>query len=871
MIRILFCLIVFVMLSFHALAQPVKYLLHDNWKAKRATDITADGTEITGPDFKPEGWMQAVVPGTILTTLLQNNQIPDPFFGLNNNLIPDVYNTGRDYYTYWFYNEFETPDIKDSQEVWLNFRGINYFADVFVNGKRVNTNTHQGMYLREKYLITPYLNKGKSNRLAVWVAPPDPVGNAYTGQGGDGTIGRNITMQCTAGWDWICPIRDRNTGIWDQVSVEITGSVDIKNPYIEIRIPGIRVPWKNQPAAYVKPSVEMKNVSSHIVQGTLKVEIEGRQNALKVILNPFEEKAVGLSEIKIENPDLWWPNGMGDQPLYIMKFDFIAQDGKDMDSEQVSFGIRETSNYFDEKIKAQVFKVNGQKVFIKGGNWIASDALLRLSKERYDAEVRMHAGMNMNMIRVWGGGLTERPEFYDACDKYGILVWQDLWVSGDCNGEWNDPTKKESQARRKAYPDNHDLFLETAIDQIKMLRNHPSLYLWCGGNETLPPADILKALEENILPQFDPGRFFLEMSTSSKLMTNTIGGVGDGPYGIQEPEKIFTERSFPFNPETGSIGIPNYDGLKKIIPEDEMTVPPQSFRAGKSWLYHKYLPLLDFPDRYGKVKDIRDFCFKAQIVSYEQYRALQEGFNYKMWDWYSGMLVWKNQNPWTALRGFFYDYFLDYTGGYFGYKHGATPVHIQFNLNDSVVCVVNQTAVEVNSLNSIIRLYDMHGKLISEKQNPVTLKAHDVILLNKVELPKNSNEVFFLRLMLKDRDKVLDENLYWLSNKPHSYEKLNELEKVIVKTSINKSIEGHAVISIVNPKNETAFFIRLKIMNQNNELILPSFFTDNYFTLLPGDEKEVELDFTSNKIPDNSRELKLVVEGWNVIPEEIKF
>ena len=208
-----------------------------------------------------EGWMEAVVPGTILTTLLHNKQIPDPFFGMNNNLIPDVYDTGRDYYTYWFYNEFQTPEIKDGQEVWLNFRGINYFADIFLNGKRVNLNTHQGMYLREKYLITPFLNKGKPNRLAVWVAPPDPVGNAYAGQGGDGTIGRNVTMQFTAGWDWICPIRDRNTGIWDKVNIEVTGSVDIRNPFVEIRVPGIRVPGKKQEPAYIKPSVELKNIS----------------------------------------------------------------------------------------------------------------------------------------------------------------------------------------------------------------------------------------------------------------------------------------------------------------------------------------------------------------------------------------------------------------------------------------------------------------------------------------------------------------------------------------------------------------------------------------------------------------------------------
>ena len=172
----LFYFIMLVVLPLEAFAQPVEYLLKDNWKAKRAVDVTADGSVITGGEFEMEGWMDAIVPGTILTTLLHNKQIPDPFFGMNNNLIPDVYDTGRDYYTYWFYKEFEIPELKDGQEVWLNFRGINYFADVFLNGKRVNADTHQGMYLREKYLITSLLNRGKINRLVVWVAPPDPVG-----------------------------------------------------------------------------------------------------------------------------------------------------------------------------------------------------------------------------------------------------------------------------------------------------------------------------------------------------------------------------------------------------------------------------------------------------------------------------------------------------------------------------------------------------------------------------------------------------------------------------------------------------------------------------------------------------------------------
>jgi len=851
-------------------SQPSSFLLNNNWKAKRATDVLADGTEITSGKYKPEGWIEATVPGTVLTTLLNNKQIPDPFFGMNNNLIPDVNDTGREYYTYWFYNEFEMSEIKEDQQVWISFRGINYFADIFLNGKRINTNTHQGMYLREKYLITPYLNKGKANKLAVWVAPPDPVGNPNGGQGGDGTIGRNVTMQFTAGWDWICPVRDRNTGIWDQVSVEITGTVDLRNPFVEMRVPGVREPGVKQQPAYLKPSAELVNPSSTAVQGTLTVSVEEQTKSVKITLNPYEVKTATLPEFKIENPRLWWPNGMGDQSQYKVKFDFVVQSGVNLDTEEVTIGIRETGNYWDEKIKSKVFTVNGQKVFIKGGNWIASDMLMRLTKKRYEAEVRLHAGMNMNMIRIWGGGLTERPEFYDACDKYGILVWQDLWISGDCNGEWNDPMKKESQARRKAYPDDHDLFLESAIDQIKMLRNHPSLYLWCGSNETLPVADILKSLEEDIFPRYDPGRYFLEYSTSSKLMTNSIGGVGDGPYGIREPEKIFTEKSFPFNPETGSIGIPNFDGLKKFMPEDEM-VPPQGPRPGRSWQYHKYLPLMDFPDRYGKVKDIRDFCFKAQLVSYEQYRALQEGFNYKMWDWYAGMLVWKNQNPWTALRGSFYDYYLDYQGGYFGYKHGAEPLHIQLNLNDSVVCVLNQKAVKTNLLTARILLYDMHGKLLSEQKNDMTLQAHDLILLNKVSLPKNTDEVFFLKLQLTDQDKVVDENLYWLSNKQHSYEKLNELEKVTITTDIKKSADGLSVIKISNPKNETAFFIRLKVTDKDNELVLPAYFTENYITLLPGETKEIALDLSAGKANGGLNDLKLVLEGWNVAQEEIKF
>ena len=274
-------LVLYLWVSLSLFAQPRQIILNNGWKAKKALEVTADGSQITGTEFQPSGWMEAVVPGTILTTLLRNKLIPDPFFGLNNIKIPDVYNTGRDQYTYWFYKDFDLPGLQKGEQVWLCFRGINYFSEIYLNGKIVNPTTHQGMYLREKYLVTSFLNPGK-NKLAVWVAPPDPAGNPNGGQGGDGTIAKNVAMQFTAGWDWICSIPDRNTGIWDQVSLEVTGSVELKNSYIETHVPGIRLPGKKQDPAFLHASTALNNCTDQPVSGVATAEIEGKKASLLV-------------------------------------------------------------------------------------------------------------------------------------------------------------------------------------------------------------------------------------------------------------------------------------------------------------------------------------------------------------------------------------------------------------------------------------------------------------------------------------------------------------------------------------------------------------------------------------------------------------
>jgi mannosylglycoprotein endo-beta-mannosidase len=867
--RIKFCVaLAFLILSNNVFSQHQTIKLNNGWKAKKASELVVDGTIISSKDFKLYDWMDAVVPGTVLTTLLHNGKVLDPFFGMNNEQIPDIYEVGASHYTYWFFNEFKTPKVTDGEQVWLKFRGINYSAELFVNGQKINPDNHQGMYLREKYLITPYLTNG-SNRLAVLVHPPDPVG-APNGQGGDGTIARSVTMQFTAGWDWICPIKDRNTGIWDEVSIETTGSVDLLDPFVQTLVPGKRIPEGKQEPATILTSADLLNSSLTIQTGILVARCGAQEVSKKISIPAGQKISVSLPEFKIQNPQLWWPNGTGDHPLYQMEFSFKKEDGSLSDQEKVSFGIRQTSTHFDIKLNARVFSINGQDIFIKGGNWIASDALLRLSPERYDADVRMHAQMNMNMIRVWGGSMTERPDFYDACDKYGLLVWQDLFISGDCNGRWFDPMKKESQDRRRAYPDNHSLFISTVVDQTKMLRNHPSLYLWCGGNEYPPPADIDAKLKNDIFPKFDPTRFYLDQSTSTDLSKNEAGVNGDGPYTIQNPLSFFTVKSFAFNPELGSVGVPNVETIRKIMEEKDLVVPSNEL-INPVWVYHKYIKYQDYIDNYGKANEIVDFCKKAQIVNYEQYRALQEGFNAGMWKSYTGMLVWKNQNPWTALRGQFYDVFLEQNGGFYGYQHGAKPIHAQLNLNDSSVCLVNQTVKELRDLTVVVEQMDIHGRVLTSEKIKTTVAANVISNIGKVSQPKTDDEVYFLRLQVLDQAKtVQDENIYWLSKPGKSYTQLNNLKTTAINAQVKSVEKGKKIVHVVNSGTETAFFIRLKVLQgDRGELALPVFFSDNYITLFPRESKDIEVDYS--QVMNSSKSLSFAAEGWNVKNTVFKF
>lgn len=848
-----------------------RYELNSGWQCANVAKVKDAGEKVSTATYPTDNWMRATVPGTVLTTLLNNKQVSDPFYGMNNKYIPDVYFTGNDYYTYWFVKDFK-ESAKAGEQVWLNLRGVNYKCHVFLNGKKLNTEVHEGMMLRQQYNITTALAANGNNRLAVIVYPPDVPGNPNGGQGGDGTIARNATTAYTAGWDWIQPMRDRNTGIWDKVTIEKTRIINIGNPHVVTIVPGVRLPEGKQQPATIKVSTEIENPSATTLSGVLQYQVAGATVKKNVTLAPKSTTTIQLPDYTLQNPKLWWPSGYGKQDLYPMQIQFVSN-GQVFDEERLNIGVRQIDNIWNSHTGSMQAMVNGQKIFIKGGNWIISDAMLRFSDERYDAEIRFHRDMNLNLIRIWGGALTERPEFYNACDKYGMLVFQDFWFSGDCNGRWLDPMKKDDQWTRRKYPDDHSLVLKIAADQIKMIRNHASLAYWCGGNEITPPDDIMLPLRDSILPRLDGTRYFFDYSNSDSMSSNNIGGNGDGPYTIQNDKTFWTFKTFPYNSEVGSVGVGDYVSLQRFIPEQNLVPPVHPSFVDSVWDYHKYIPYENYAANYGPVKDAKDFAMKAQLVNYNQYRALMEGFSAHMWDWYTGTIIWKTQNPWTALRGQMYDYYLDVNACLYGLRKGSEPLHVMMSPADSMLYMVNNGFEKQRNLMIEVKTYDViTGKdsLYSYMFNEIgATSVRKLFPMTGFLKDLNKSEGVFVSLKLTREDRTLvSENFYWLPGNDNNYTALNKMKPAPLKTAVKRAGNGRVNVTLSNPVNSpVAFFNRIALIDEaTGERILPSFFSDNYVSILPGESKTITIEYPEKY---SATKKSVQVYGWNVAEQKI--
>ncbi len=882
--------------------------LNSGWICRKASEINVSPETLSRPgNSLNQGWIKAIVPGTVLTTLVATGQQPDPFYGMNNKYIPDIYTTGRDFYTYWFVKDFDINAGKGL--TWLNFRGVNYGFDVYLNGHKLNDSTHKGMFLSAQYDITPWLNPHGNNRLAVIVFPPDAPGDPNGGQGGDGMIAKQVMHQYVAGWDWIQPIRDRNTGIWDQVTIRHTGYVKVEHPHVVTEVPGVRMPAGLQAPAYVKVSAELTNAGTSPSKGVLYYILDGKKIGTNVVLAPGQSKVVELPTDTLENPRLWWPNGYGPQNLYHMAL--VFKTGADVsamgasgvavsDSIGQAIGVRQVRAVWNSHTQSRQISVNGQKIFIKGGNWIVSDALLRLSEARYDAEIRFHRDMRLNLIRVWGGALTERPEFYDACDRYGMLVMQDFWNSGDCNGRWPDPKKKEDQATRRKYPDDHALFIRSAADQIKMIRNHPSLAFWCGGNEITPPDDILHVLKDSLIPGLDGTRWLADYSNTDSMSYNSLGGNGDGPYGIQPLHTFWANRTFPFNSEVGSVGVGDYESLQRFIPDSNMIVPgPGREDEDSIWAYHKYIPYGKFPEAYGYPgpsanagatevaghsvrverpaqagRSVRDFTRVAQLLNYDQYRGLIEGFSSHMWDWYTGVIIWKTQNPWTSMRGQMYDYYLDPNACLYGLRQAGEMQHAAFNLEDGKVWVMNNGFSATGALRLKVKAFSIAGKPLILIDKQVQVGPDTSLEVEDIQRPINSLRALegdFLLVALQDsKGKEVSHNLYWLPDSTGHYSGVQHLEKARIAAHLMRKGNTGAILALHVPTGGCpAFFLRVSLTDAlGRKRFLPVFYSDNYLTVLPGETRFVEINWPHYV---KTGKASITLEGWNLPKQTLRL
>ncbi|KAL5995279.1 hypothetical protein ACLOJK_025337 [Asimina triloba] len=755
--------------------------------------------------------------------------VPDPFYGLENETIIDIADSGREYYTFWFFTTFKCT-VSGNQHVDLNLRAINYSAELYLNGHKKFL--PKGMFRRHCLNVTDIVHSDGQNLLAILVYPPDHPGRIPSegGQGGDHEIGKDVAAQYVEGWDWMTPIRDRNTGIWDEVSISVTGPVKITDPHL------VSTFYDNYKRVYLHTTAELENRSSWVAECSMNIHVTTELEGSICLVEHLQKQSMSIPPgTSVEytfppvstatfggGPNLWWPNGMGKQSLYNVGISVDVKGYGESTSWSHHFGFRKIESAIDTATGGRLFKVNGEPIFIRGGNWILSDGLLRLSKKRYQTDIKFHADMNFNMIRCWGGGLAERPEFYHYCDLYGLLVWQEFWITGDCDGRGIPVSNPDG-------PLDHDLFLLCARDTVKLLRNHPSLALWVGGNEQVPPDDINTALKNDLklhshfqsLPgknyaadDIDPSRYLdgTRVYIQGSMWDGFANGKGDftdGPYEIQNPEDFFKDTfyRYGFNPEVGSVGVPVAATIRATMPPEGWKLP--IFKKLSNgyveevpnpvWEYHKYIPyskpgkVHNQIELYGSAKDLDDFCEKAQLVNYVQYRALLEGWTSRMWTKFTGVLIWKTQNPWTGLRGQFYDHLHDQTAGFYGCRSAAEPIHVQLNLASYFIEVVNTTSDELSDVAVEISVWDLDGTCpyykVTDKMSVPPKKVLSVIEM-KYPQSKKAKPVYFLLLKLFNVSDtaILSRNFYWLHAQGGDYKLLEPYRSKKIPLKIESQV-----------------------------------------------------------------------------------
>jgi hypothetical protein len=821
-----------------------KYLSGGAWKLERASGVSKGGIELSKPGFDDKDWLPATVPGTTLTSYLNDGAIADPNYGDNQFLVSDSYF----YDDFWYRDVFTVPVSDKGKRVWLNFEGINWEAEVFLNGHELGR--IDGAFIRSRFEISNLVIAGAKNVLAVKVIKNDEPGfpteqNRVSTDANGGELGAdNPTFHASIGWDWIPTIRGRNTGIWKDVFLSVSDAVTIENPLIYASLP-----LPDTTTANIHAEITLHNHDLKKVTGKLQVSIGNVMLEDPISLNDTETRTVLLdpkvyAALKIAHPRLWWPNGYGEQNLYDVRIRFVLDNGTISDVKSFKTGIREVS-YTDSNSLLRIY-VNGKRLVPFGGNWGFAEDMLRYRAREYDIAVRYHRDMHFTMIRNWVGQIGDE-EFYDACDKYGIMVWQDFWLANPSDGP--DPIHPE-------------MFIANMEDFVKKIRNHPSIGIYVGRNEGNPPPILETALTSE-LPVLHPGIKYIPNSAFGSVS-------GGGPYGLT-PLKAYFQNNRALSKLHSEMGMPDIvsaESFKQMMPDS--SVWPQS----SEWGLHDFT--LQGAQRgenfnaavekaFGKTTDQKQWLSLAHWVEYQGYRAMFEAEAKNR----MGLLLWMSHPAWPSLTWQTYDYYFEPTAAYFAAKKACEPLHIQWNPLTNDVEVVNYAAADGAKLEASMSVFDLSGKLLDKKDVSLDCPEDSIIRLFKPAKPAG---VYLVNLQLKKGDQLISENSYIRGEQTDSAWGMGDLKtllglpkvKVNLKSSVTKQNDQWLITSeLSNDSKYPAFNIRVKVIGKNNrKRLLPVIYSDNYFTLLPGERKKITA--TLKNADTGGEQPALVAEGLNV-------
>jgi len=817
------------------------------WKLQRASLVRQDGTGISSSEFKDNNWLIATVPATTLVSYLNDGALPDPNFGDNQFAISDSYF----YSDFWYRDVFTAPTSYKGKKMYLNFDGINWEAEVYLNGH--NLGGIDGAFIRGKFDVSDILIPSGKNVLAVKVIKNDIPGfpteqNRNSTDANGGELGAdNPTFHASIGWDWIPTIRGRNTGIWNDVYLTQSGPVTIDDPFVSAKLP-----LPDTTSASVRLSISLTNHSSKSVKGKLQGKLSEIIFEQPVTLEASETKTITLdpstnATLKINNPKLWWPNGYGNQNLYKVQLSFITSDGNQSDSKSFETGIREMS--YTEDGGALKIYVNGKRFVPFGGNWGFSEDMLRYRSREYDIAMRYHKEMNFTMIRNWVGQIGD-DEFYEACDRYGIMVWQDFWLANPSDGP--DPIHPQ-------------MFIKNMEDFVKKIRNHPSIGIYVGRNEGNPPPVLESAITKD-LPVLHPGIKYIPNSAFGTVS-------GGGPYGLM-PLKSYFQNNRALTKLHSEMGMPDivtYESFKQMMPETKIW--PQS----ADWGLHDFTlqgaqrgenfnKTID--EAFGKIDSLKQWLSLAHWVEYQGYRAMFEAEAKNR----MGLLLWMSHPAWPSLTWQTYDYYFDPTAAYFASKKACEPLHIQWNpLSDSIE-VVNYAKPDGSSLTATMQIININGTVKFKNQKELSCPEDSMVRVFPVVKPGGIDSVYFVKLELKRGNDLISQNMYVRGFSQDSTGGMGDLKsllrlpkvKLLSATKVSKmGSKWILTTTLMNNTKHPAFNVRLKVVGAaDGKRILPVIYSDNYITLLPGDQRIIKIELKNEDT--RGEKPAVVIDGFNV-------